>query len=554
MTASSKSKLALLAGVGLTVALAWLLVAVTASAGEEGLNLSLKRYALPDEVVPATLPTTVEISTAPGVVIVEGADPNDGLSAIAGGDVNGDGFEDLILGAEEANPGGRNNAGEVYIVFGRGVTLPTPIVVNPSADVIIEGIDGGDGAGASLASGDVDGDGYDDVIIGAPTADPGGRTNAGEVYVVYGSSSLAGTVVVSTAADVAILEGVDGAGGGLPGDQAGKAVASGDVDGDGYDDVVIGAPFATPDSRIRAGEVYVVYGRNRLTGRHEISTMADVLILEGVDNGDIAGLPVRSGDLDQDGYDDVGIGAQFADPGGRAQAGEAYMFYGRSRLTGTHQIETASDVAFLEGVDDDDRAGAGLAGGDVDGDGYQDLVIGAFLADPGGRTDAGEAYVLYGQSYRFLGTIPISTTANVAILEGVDDNDWARVTICRDTNNDHFADIIIGARQADPGGRIGAGEVYVVYGGADISGTVQISSPGSVVVSTIQGVDDGDEAGAIAGVIDLNNDKGGEIIVSASLADPGGRLDAGEVYIIYNYADKYWSHLPVIMRNNVISP
>ncbi len=556
MAENSKRKLALLAGVVLTVALAWLVVAVTVRAGEEGLSLPLKRYELPQEVQPATLPTTVEISTAPGVVVLEGADPDMGgadgnpdlLRAIAGGDVNGDGFQDLILGAEGANPGGRWNAGEVYVIFGRGVTLPTPIVVSDSADVIVEGIDDHDFAGIGLASGDFDRDGYDDVLIGADLADPGGRWNAGEVYVVYGSSDLSGTVVVSTAAEVAILEGVDDF------DQAGLSLVSGDVDGDGYDDVIIGVPGADPNGRAFAGEAYVIYGRNRLTGRHEISTTTDVLILEGVDDFDFAGRLVRSGDLDRDGYDDLAIGVQSADPDGRNNAGEAYVLYGQNRLTGTHQISTMAGIAVLEGVDDGDQAGSGLAGGDVNGDGHQDLVIGALSADPGGRVDAGETYVLFGQGPRLSGTIQISTAANVAIIEGVDDNDWAAVRVCRDANNDHFADLVIGAPWADPGNRLNAGEVYVVYGRADLSGTIQISTPGSIVVSTIQGVDDGDQAGIRANVIDLNNDQGGEIVVGAWFADPGGRTDAGEVYVIYSYADKYWLNLPIIMHNNVISP
>ncbi len=571
MAENSKRKLALLAGVVLTVALAWLVVAVTVSAGEEGLNLPLKRYELPQGVQPATLPTTVEISTAPGVVVLEGADPDtdggpgppdrnaDELSAIAGGDVNGDGFEDLILGAHGANPGGRLGAGEVYIVFGRGVTLPTPIVVSDSADVIVEGIDDYDEAGMILTSGDVDGDSYDDVIISAPWASPGNRVLAGEVYVLYGSSSLSGTVMLSTATDVAILEGVDDL------DLAGVDLASGDVDGDGYDDVIIGAPSASPGSRFFAGEAYVVYGRNRLTGRHEISTTAatDVLILEGVDDLDFAGAPVRSGDVDGDGYDDVLIGAPLASPGGRVNAGEVYVVYGQNRLSGTLQISTAANVAILEGIDGDpdgpgpltgDRAGTSVGEGDMDGDGRHDLVIGAAWATPGTRNWAGEVYVLYGQG-RLVGTHQISTASNLAVIEGVDDIDGAGISVvCRDANNDHFDDLVIGATWADPGNRLNAGEAYVVYGGADITGTVPLSTPGSVVVSTIYGVDDFDGAGVSVGVVDLNNDKGGEIVVGALFADPGGRTDAGEVYVIYSYADKYWLNLPIIMHNNVISP
>ena len=539
-----KSFSAFILGLGLALAMVWLLAAGAVSARQEGLGPS-------GLVFLAVLSPTVEISTTSHIVIIEGADPDmgggdglpDALGVIAGGDVNGDGFEDLILGALGANPGGRWDAGEVYVYFGQRAELSSPLVVSTTADVTIEGVDEYDEAGYALASGDVDGDGIDDVIINAVWADPGGRVYAGEVYVVYGSSGLAGTVVLSTTTDVLILEGVDAV------DWAGQALASGDFDADGYVDVIMGASWADPDGRNEAGEVYVFYGRNRLIGRHPISTTADVLILEGVDAGDRTGGHLASGDVDGDGYDDLIIGAALADPGGRAEAGEVYVVYGRDRLTGTHPISTTADV-MIEGIDESDYASGSLASGDVDGDGYDDVVIGASDADPGGRARAGEVYVVYGSS-DLTGTHQISTTPGALILEGVDANDFAGWGVaCRDINNDHFADIVIGASHADPGGRAEAGEVYVVYGGADLSGTIPISNPGSVTISTIQAVDEDDNAGRCLGIVDLNRDQGGEIVISAEGADPGGRSDAGEVYVIYTRPDKYSIYLPLVLRNS----
>ncbi|MFQ6101741.1 MAG: hypothetical protein ACE5OS_10985 [Anaerolineae bacterium] len=531
-------------GLGLALALVWLLAAVAVSAGQE-------KSGTAGGAQQTALSPTLEISTTSSVVVIEGADPDMGaqdgapdvLREIAGGDVNGDGFEDLILGAIGANPGGRWNAGEVYIFFGQPTELSSPLMVSTTADVTIEGVDEDDEAGYALASGDVDGDGTDDVIINAVWADPGGRVYAGEVYVVYGSSDLAGTVVISTTPDVLILEGVDAI------DWAGQALASGDFDADGYADVIMGASWADPGGRADAGEIYVFYGRDRLTGTHAISTTADVLILEGVDDDDRAGGHLVSSDVDRDGYDDLIISAVLADPGGRSGAGEVYVVYGKNRLTGTHQISTTADV-IIEGVDPDDHAGGSLASGDVDGDGYDDLILGASDADPGGRSKAGEVYVVYGAS-DLTGTHQISTTPGALILEGVDTNDLAGSAVaCRDVNNDHFADIAVGAGFGDPGGRDAAGEVYVVYGSAGLSGTIPISNPGSVTVSTIQAVDEDDNAGRHLGIVDLNRDQGGEIVIGAEGADPGGRSNAGEVYVVYTCPDKYWIYLPLVLRNS----
>ena len=134
-------------------------------------------------------------------------------------------------------------------------------VLNGTNGFILNGIDAGDSSGTSVSSaGDVNGDGYDDLIIGARSADPNGDNRAGETYIVYGGASAPGT------GGVLDLSGLDGTNGFIltgidAGDRSGTSVSSaGDVNGDGYDDLIIGADRADPNGDSSAGETYIVYG------------------------------------------------------------------------------------------------------------------------------------------------------------------------------------------------------------------------------------------------------------------------------------------------------
>ena len=177
--------------------------------------------------------------------ILNGIDASDqsGRSVSSAGDVNGDGYDDLIIGAFGADPNGNSYAGETYVVYGGANAPGTGGVLDLSAldgtnGFILTGIDGLDYSGRFVSSaGDVNGDGYDDLIIGAYRADG----YAGETYLVYGGASAPGTGGVLDMSDLDgtngfILTGIDA------GDQSGSSVSSaGDVNGDGYDDLIIGA-------------------------------------------------------------------------------------------------------------------------------------------------------------------------------------------------------------------------------------------------------------------------------------------------------------------------
>ena len=357
--------------------------------------------------------------------VINGVDARDysGFSVSGAGDINGDGVDDLIIGAFRADPNG-DYSGESYVVFGSTTGFSSSLELsslNGDNGFVINGVDARDYSGFSVSgAGDINGDGVDDLIIGAFRADPNGDYS-GESYVVFGGAAgFSSSLELSslTGDNGFVINGVDG------GDRSGYSVSgAGDINGDGVDDLIIGAYRASPNGDF-SGESYVVFGgAGGFSSSLELSSLTgdNGFVIKGVDADDRSGRSVSgAGDINGDGVDDLIIGANRASPNGDF-SGESYVVFG-SAAGFSSSLELSSltgDNGFvINGVDDRDRSGDSVSGaGDINGDGVDDLIIGAFGADPNGDF-SGESYVVFGRPQATQATDDLITTNEDTTLSG----------------------------------------------------------------------------------------------------------------------------------------
>ena len=234
--------------------------------------------------------------------------------------------------------------------------LPQEIDLSTSYDGVmrIYGNESGDYAGLSVASGDINGDGLDDVILGAVRADPQNRWSAGEVFVVFGGQNMKSRAVAD------LSESPDGVlriqGRPKMDAEFGQSLSAGDIDNDGYDDILIGAWLGGLEDREYAGAVYIVFGSSDIdeTGIIDMADSPDnVIAIYGEQYGDELGVSVKAGDINGDGFCDAVMGAWYANPYGRQDAGKTYVLFGSDNLRNLETIdlqEPNTDVLTIGGI------------------------------------------------------------------------------------------------------------------------------------------------------------------------------------------------------------
>ena len=425
-------------------------------------------------------------------------DPGFAETVGTAGDVNGDGYDDVLVGAPTYTEPGQGEEGKVYVWYGSATGLGD-LGTGDNADWTKEGegLHARFGTSAGTA-GDVNGDGYDEIIVGAPTN--------GDYYVNAMVFVYRGTASGLDWASYWFSEDADG-NSSTYGFLGNSASTAGDVNGDGYDDIVVGAV----GHDFNAGAAFVWYGSSGGLGDSGMpdnadwsSTSEETYAYWGQSVG-------TAGDVNGDGYDDVIVGATHI--GSHPEPGAAFIWYGSASGLGDDGTPDNADWSDM-GDDEGGQFGScARTAGDLDRDGYDDIVVGA-PNHSGDQADEGRVYV-------YLGSASGPGSAPYWTVEGNQDNALmgGSAGTAGDVNGDGFADLIVGASHY-ANGQAGEGAAFAWYGAPTDSPDWSKES---------------DDAGALFGhsaatAGDVNGDGYAELIVGAPSYD-GGYPGQGKAFV-----------------------
>ena len=447
-----------------------------------------------------------------------------GESLVIVEDVNGDGVDDILIGSPGNDQGGGNpfqfgdGAGKTYLIFGnasgRGYSRN---LAKANASFVGEFL--WDSSGYSVASaGDVNRDGLGDVLIGAHGS---GTFGEGQTYLILGKRTGWTTDVPLGSVDASFK-------GQTQYESSGISVAGvGDVNGDGFDDILIGADN-NKDNGQSSGKAYLILGKGSGFAMDTPLSGANASFYgENVNN--YAGTSVAgAGDVNGDGYDDFLV----ASPGysiGKMAQGKTYLFLGGPDKFHLDMNLSLADASFI-GEKANDEAGICISGaGDVNGDGFDDILIGADLNDV--QDDmAGQVYLIFGKAKGWTSNFTLGLADASFLGDAVGDYLGSWVSSAGDVNGDGYDDILMSA----PGSNtalLNVGETYLVLGKPSGWGTWKTIS--LVASSSFVGINQGDYSGTSAGGTGDVDDDGYDDIMIASRSDGFANNWTGRSYLFF---------------------
>jgi hypothetical protein len=450
-------------------------------------------------------------------------------------DINGDGDDDLMVGAPGDRISDRKGAGSVTVmpVTGGKPTGSGNTLWSQDRFGVGDVANAGERMGQAVSCGDFDGDGYDDVAVGVPDNTPSTGVAAGAVNVFYGSSGGLGESEIYRQGESGLGEASDG------GDGFGTALASGDFDGDGYEDLAIGVPGENVASLPGSGRITVLYGSSgglRTAGNISWSQKKPG-IAGSPQQGDGFGSSLAAGDFDGDGHSDLAVGVPGEDVGAADDAGVVQVFFGsRSKgLTIPGNISLDHDEPGIAGeAGSGDSLGVALAAGSVDGDAYDDLVAGAPGYDVSATNAGGTLHYFPGSK-----SGPSATgdrllnldSANVTGAAKTGDALGVSVDI-GDIDGDGFGDIAAGIPFREVGGHDNAGAALVVYGAEN--GPSGLDDLFNENTSGVNGVaQQGTRFGTSVALVDFQEDGRLDLVVGAPWSPVEGKDNSGVVSVFF---------------------
>jgi FG-GAP-like repeat/Secretion system C-terminal sorting domain/FG-GAP repeat len=420
-------------------------------------------------------------TTATAMVEINQANTRMGYSVSSAGDVNADGYIDVIVGAFMYD-NGQANEGAAFIYHGSATGIGT------TAAAIIEGNQADAAMGFTVAlAGDVNGDGYSDVLVAAPGYS-NGQAYEGAAFVYHGSVS---GINISAAA---VAESNQASA------NMGFVASAGDVNGDGYSDVLVGASFYD-NGENNEGVAFVFHGS--ATG---ISSTAAVMVESNQADAAMGFSVASAGDLNGDGFGDIAVGA-YAYDNGQTGEGAAFVYHGSATGISTTPVVTleCDQVNAYMGIDV-------ATAGDVNGDGYSDLIVGACVYD-----GKGAAFIYHGSA------TGVSTTVSTSILGSQNNSEMGHsVASAGDLNGDGYSDVIVGAFNFSNGEFV-EGAIFLYHG--------SVTGINPSIVAMVES----NQASAGFGISvnpagDVNCDGYSDVIVGAHVYD-NGHSDEGAAFV-----------------------